>query len=419
MKLLLSNVGKIGGQSEIEINGITVLAGPNGTGKSTIGKMLFCIFDTFYNYENQIVEEKIKSIRRLLRMNRSRYRRIVNLDEMIIELIDTSSEDNLSKVIEEWLERYFPENEGEILEDLKERIERTLLADKQEVLTAMLSDRFSNEFNSQVSHVNCINSPSDIVLNIKDDSIRINISNSDKVKILSEINLTKKIIYIDDPNILNELEPSVGRLFLHNHKYSLLRLLSRRFRADLSAVDDVIIDDRVKKIEEKFNNINLGELFFSNDSGYRYKDSRLKEGVSIENLSMGLKSYVILKILIEKGVIEDNGLLVLDEPEIHLHPEWMRIYAEIVVLLQIEFDLNIVISTHSSDFLGFLELYTRKYNSYEKCKFYLLHNEEEHPEFSVIEDTTDNLDAIYSMLGKPFIEASEELEGLYEVNGNQ
>ena len=65
MNLELRNVGKIK-YANVELNGITVLAGENNTGKSTIGKMLFCIFHSFCKIEEQIREERIKSMERVL-----------------------------------------------------------------------------------------------------------------------------------------------------------------------------------------------------------------------------------------------------------------------------------------------------------------------------------------------------------------
>ena len=47
MKLFLENIGKIGGAC-IEIKGITVIAGENNTGKSTVGKTLY---NTQYRYD--------------------------------------------------------------------------------------------------------------------------------------------------------------------------------------------------------------------------------------------------------------------------------------------------------------------------------------------------------------------------------
>ncbi len=47
MKLLLKNIGKIG-EASVEIHGITVIAGENNTGKSTVGRALFAMFNCRY-----------------------------------------------------------------------------------------------------------------------------------------------------------------------------------------------------------------------------------------------------------------------------------------------------------------------------------------------------------------------------------
>ena len=44
MILKLRNIGRFHKETSIDINGITVLVGTNGTGKSTIGKTLYCVF---------------------------------------------------------------------------------------------------------------------------------------------------------------------------------------------------------------------------------------------------------------------------------------------------------------------------------------------------------------------------------------
>ena len=80
------------------------------------------------------------------------------------------------------------------------------------------------------------------------------------------------------------------------------------------------------------------------------------------NLSTGLKSFVIIKRLLENGNIDENGTIILDEPEIHLHPEWQLKFAEIIVLMQKEFNTNILLNTHSPYFLNAIEVYSRKYD---------------------------------------------------------
>ena len=61
MKLYLKNIGKIA-EASLEIKGITVIAGENDTGKSTVGKALFSIFNSFYEVQEQIRQEKISSV---------------------------------------------------------------------------------------------------------------------------------------------------------------------------------------------------------------------------------------------------------------------------------------------------------------------------------------------------------------------
>ena len=53
MKLLIRNVGKLK-EADVEINGITVIAGENNTGKSTVSKTLFSLFSGFYNLNEKI-----------------------------------------------------------------------------------------------------------------------------------------------------------------------------------------------------------------------------------------------------------------------------------------------------------------------------------------------------------------------------
>lgn len=48
MQLRISNIGKIR-CATIDLNGITVIAGDNDTGKTTIGKTLFGFFKSCHN----------------------------------------------------------------------------------------------------------------------------------------------------------------------------------------------------------------------------------------------------------------------------------------------------------------------------------------------------------------------------------
>jgi len=67
MQLNVSNVGKIA-RTSIDIDGITVIAGENNAGKSTIGKLLFSIFNSMNNMETKIEQERKNRISRIITM---------------------------------------------------------------------------------------------------------------------------------------------------------------------------------------------------------------------------------------------------------------------------------------------------------------------------------------------------------------
>lgn len=61
MKLRIKNFAKIE-DADINIDGITVIAGENNTGKSTVGKIFFSLFNSLSNVDEKILEERLKEI---------------------------------------------------------------------------------------------------------------------------------------------------------------------------------------------------------------------------------------------------------------------------------------------------------------------------------------------------------------------
>lgn len=74
---------------------------------------------------------------------------------------------------------------------------------------------------------------------------------------------------------------------------------------------------------------------------------------------------------------------ILDESEIHLHPEWQLLFAELIVMLQKEFNLHILLNTHSPYFLQVIEVFAEKYGVDDKCEYYLAYNKQEKSFLSV------------------------------------
>ena len=61
MKLIMENIGKVS-HASIDINGITVVAGENNLGKSTISKALYSVVDGLSNYEDEIIAQRLQLV---------------------------------------------------------------------------------------------------------------------------------------------------------------------------------------------------------------------------------------------------------------------------------------------------------------------------------------------------------------------
>ena len=61
MKLKIENFAKIE-EADIQLDGITVIAGLNDTGKSTIGKVLYSMFNSLNSIDKNVANKREKDI---------------------------------------------------------------------------------------------------------------------------------------------------------------------------------------------------------------------------------------------------------------------------------------------------------------------------------------------------------------------
>lgn len=104
MRLKIRNFAKIL-QADIEIDGITIIAGNNNIGKSTIGKILDAVFNATYN-----IDEKMKNAR------------ISSLAGRLCNDIE-NSKDKMQIYRRHFLRRYYQEFAANLLDNEKERQE--------------------------------------------------------------------------------------------------------------------------------------------------------------------------------------------------------------------------------------------------------------------------------------------------------
>lgn len=152
----------------------------------------------------------------------------------------------------------------------------------------------------------------------------------------------RKVYLVDDPFVLDDISNwrmyrgfempetetilNPNRIYSHNYK---LRSVLRRGN-DLSVFEQTVLDDSLKLVKAQIDQVIPGTFEFSSDGEY-YVQNGMK--LKISNLATGSKMFSIVKMLLEKGELDSSTMLILDEPEAHLHPQWQNSFAEIIVLL--------------------------------------------------------------------------------------
>ncbi|WP_315345439.1 ATP-binding protein [Leptotrichia wadei] len=409
MKLSIRNVGKLK-EADVEINGITVIAGENNTGKSTVSKALFSLFNGFYNFDNKMLELKSGDIRNIFlrfikKLNRENSNILIDIPDKIVK--DTSYKFDRNKLI-----KLIQENRNfisiEYLGEVSEKIFDILNIKDEEYLENTISYILNNEFDNQINTI-WSDDLGEIALKIKENELKLKIKNNKVIKIENKINLRSEVIYIDDPFVIDNLNEYKWRdiNYLENHKESLETKLIRE-KNEKTFSEKIIAKNNLQQITEKLKEVINGKIKF-NQGKWIYELENNKE-LNLKNLSAGLKSFAILKRLIENGNLEEKGIVILDEPEIHLHPEWQIKFAELIVLLQKEFKMHILLTTHSPYFLKAVQVYSKKYKISNKCKYYM---SELDGEQAILVDKTNKTDDLFYKLAISFENLMNE-EELYE-----
>ena len=99
----------------------------------------------------------------------------------------------------------------------------------------------------------------------------------------------------------------------------------------------------------------------------------------LRECATGIKSLSILNFLYTHGCLGRKTLLIVDEPEAHLHPQWIVEYAKILVRLNRRLGVRLLITTHSPDMLNAL----RRVANVEEVpdlRFYLAEEKSQKPE---------------------------------------
>lgn len=431
MRLKINNFAKIK-SANIIIDGITVIAGENNTGKSTVGKVLFSLFNASSDMEKKIAEQRRTEIGKaihplllsfcddriavlgedrpeLVRLNSNFARKILSA------LSEKSEVDhNYVRCVVEELLASLPEGKkslyfGEILNNSVKKIIEIHNLPQKTIMLEILTRYFHGVFNGQVNSLADPASVAKVSLTVKGENMDLSFLRNACTDIKDQINIRHKAIYIDNPFVVDNLNNS-GKI---NPMEDFLKdLLKDKDETDIldGIIETVLAKERLNEVYQALQTVIDGQIIEKKGEGFYLTKDGLQQPVLFNNLSTGLKSFVIIKMLVERGLIREKDVLILDEPEIHLHPQWQVAYAELIVLLQKYFDLSIVVTTHSPYFLDAINIFSVKHGLGSKVNYYLASMEAESVKMDCV---TGNMELIYQKMASP-IQMLDTLR--YELN---
>lgn len=344
MRLKLKNIGIIK-NADVKIEGLTLIAGENDTGKSTVGKALFLVYhDMALNSDIHNQEANIGTYKNTL----------LPKAQMIKKAIFSKEGLNDSDI-----------REGNSIIELHK---------------GNKSHRFHHYGNLyqrdiEIANIAFIETP--LVWNMQEFFRNL----SDIESRLKQIGESVEISY---PYFMKDLY------------YQLVTKV-----------------DKVYKIDElcfliKLCKVISGEFVKGEDGIYRYQ--REGQEFDLNDVATGIKAFGILQVLIKNNRLNNHTLLILDEPEVHLHPKWQLKMAELIVSL-VKNGVKIVVNSHSPYMIEALQRYGKQENI--NSNFYFA----EGGNIRQINDSNDDtLAKIFEKLSEPF-ELFDKMDMENIVNG--
>lgn len=80
----------------------------------------------------------------------------------------------------------------------------------------------------------------------------------------------------------------------------------------------------------------------------------------MKNTAAGVKQLGIIQVLLDNRKLKKDCFLIIDEPELNLHPDWQVKFAEVLIMMIKKLNITVFINSHSPHFVEALEVYSAK-----------------------------------------------------------
>ena len=129
-------------------------------------------------------------------------------------------------------------------------------------------------------------------------------------------------------------------------------------KLEFNIVDNLLGKEKeIEKINKQIVEIISGEFTFDKQTRkYNYKKNGYN--INVKNTANGIKTFGLIEMLLNNRRLNEKTILIIDEPEVHLHPNWQVKYAEILVILAMNLKVKILLNSHSPYFIDAIKIYS-------------------------------------------------------------
>ncbi len=420
-KIKIDNIGKLK-TADISVRSLTILAGPNNTGKSFFSKALYSVFNAMNtnpvlvqvqyclkrleessdkierevlftimkmeeeknNSDKQHKQEQRKKreqIRSAIKSLRDCYLLISRKESQIFtsirddfRIIDTDIIEAISRVVKLYTPLLKTISNEEEIKEVKNSIstlQNLIDSNSQEIIAQGFNRALDTNLtgNFQIPDLQDLkrdqkkSASIDIV-----DVVKVTI-NGNKIETklssrLSKLQNKPRVVYIESPfywKLRNALSRAT-RSFYFNPKRSSL-LVPKYFNdLDMMLMDDLsgemAFPDIFKDLTTK---IIKGTLVADETGTLKFKEFKGNKLHSLPMTATGIVQLGMLALLIEKKILDKDSILFIDEPETNLHPAWQIKMMEILFRL-VKAGVYVITATHSADILKWLEVHLKNHS---------------------------------------------------------
>ena len=435
--LKIKSTGPIN-EANIEINKINIVGGVNGSGKTTVAKLLYCFFKVASDKKNyhlyKLFVDKVNNFNEYFNsfgidnVNQnfsydSKYETVLNEFKYAKGLFFSHKLYNelfpQELSYEEGYELFFGEIYAliDILEGKIDYPNFEVLLDlmnKESVLN-LLNDNFSFKMGSfEFKSSDQLQSQLDYEGSIPDVFY---IDTSSVFDLNEPFHIPEHTLYLrgildEEPEWWKEIYNYVPKSFLERIELddSILQDNDDRLPDDFKKKLNSLLNnpkhnlpDENKEILSKVENLVNGRYLTRTESFCFTKevDSKIISS-DLSNIPSGIKQIGSIQLLLSKGKLKNGSYLIIDEPEVNLHPDWQFKFAEILVLLAKDLDITLYINSHSPIFIESMDAFIEFYDMESEANYYLIEESGIYDKYNFTKINSNDLYKIYDNLGNAY-----------------